>query len=215
VDGVLETTPKVFVRSLARGSYLSRSDVDTGRRVAVLGSAVAVALFGERDPVGTQITIAGVRFRVVGVFAPLGQSLGVNRDQEVHIPITTAQRVFETDRVDGMAVKAPDRATLTRSSKRIVAMLRQRHPTVSSARSPRRSSAYPAYPPCSGSGRHRWDQYSSVGVSNIILVSVGTDQEIGLEGGRARPRDIRRQFLFERFLTTIEAGSGSCPAPPR
>src|SRR5689334_11216388 len=74
VAGVLDTTPKVFVRDLALGSYLTRSDVDTGRRVAVLGASVAVALFGERDPVGAQITIAGVRFRVVGVFASLGQS---------------------------------------------------------------------------------------------------------------------------------------------
>ena len=106
-SGVLDTTPKVFVRPLARGSYLSRSDVDTGRRVAVLGSAVADELFGERDPIGAQITIAGVRFRVVGVFAPLGQSLGVDRDNEVHIPITTAQRLFDTDRVDGDGGQGP------------------------------------------------------------------------------------------------------------
>jgi len=86
VNGVLETTPKVFVRSLARGVYLSRSDVDTGRRVAVLGSAVATALFGDRDPVGSQVTIAGVRFRVVGVFEPLGQSLGVTATRKSTSP---------------------------------------------------------------------------------------------------------------------------------
>src|SRR2546429_3420087 len=34
VLGVLETTPQVFVRSMARGTYLSRSDVDTQRRGA-------------------------------------------------------------------------------------------------------------------------------------------------------------------------------------
>src|SRR5262249_10873895 len=68
INGVLETTPQVFVRSLAHGRYLSRSDVETSRRVAVLGSGVATALFPDRDPVGTQVSIAGVRFRVVGVF---------------------------------------------------------------------------------------------------------------------------------------------------
>jgi putative ABC transport system permease protein len=72
VLGVLDTTPHVFVRDLGRGSYLTRSDVDTARRVAVLGSAVARELYGDRDPVGQQLTIAGVRFRVVGVFAPVG-----------------------------------------------------------------------------------------------------------------------------------------------
>ncbi|HET6211546.1 MAG TPA: ABC transporter permease, partial [Micromonosporaceae bacterium] len=48
VLGVLETTPQVFIRRVARGSYLSRSDVDTARRVAVLGSSVARTLFGDR-----------------------------------------------------------------------------------------------------------------------------------------------------------------------
>src|SRR5690242_10707870 len=94
VLGVTESTPKVFVRRLARGAYLTRADVDTNRRVAVLGASVAKALFGDRDAIGQQVTIAGVRFRVVGVFAPLGQSLGVDRDNEVHIPITAAHRLF-------------------------------------------------------------------------------------------------------------------------
>ncbi|HET8657808.1 MAG TPA: ABC transporter permease, partial [Micromonosporaceae bacterium] len=50
VLGVMETTPQVFVRSISRGSYLSRSDVDTSRRVVVLGADVGRSLFGDRDP---------------------------------------------------------------------------------------------------------------------------------------------------------------------
>ena len=111
--GVLETTPTVFTRQLALGSYLSRSDVDTARRVAVLGWGVAQRLFGDRDPVGLQMDVAGVRFRVVGVFAKLGQSLGVDRDQEVHIPLTAAQRLLGTERVDALAIKAPDGARIS------------------------------------------------------------------------------------------------------
>src|SRR5690554_3395339 len=83
VLGTLDTSLEVFPRELSRGSYLSRSDVDTARRVVVLGSTVAEQLFPDRDPVGRQVTIAGVRFRVVGVFAPAGASLGVNRDDQV------------------------------------------------------------------------------------------------------------------------------------
>ena len=59
VLGVLETTPTVFTRALAQGTYVSRSDVDTGRRVAVLGYGVAQKLFGDRDPVGLQMDVAG------------------------------------------------------------------------------------------------------------------------------------------------------------
>ena len=214
VNGVLETTPKVFIRSLARGTYLSRSDVDTGRRVAVLGAGVASTLFGERDPVGSQVTIAGVRFRVVGVFEPLGQSLGVDRDQEVHIPITTAQRVFETDRIDAMAVKAPDRATLDSLGTKVVALLDKRHPDSEFSAVTQQQilgvlgdilgiltgvlAAIAGISLLVG----------GVGVSNIMLVSVRErTKEIGLRKAvGARPRDIGLQFLFEAVLLTTIGG---------
>jgi putative ABC transport system permease protein len=214
VNGVLETTPKVFIRSLARGTYLSRSDVDTGRRVAVLGAGVASTLFGERDPVGSQITIAGVRFRVIGVFEPLGQSLGVDRDQEVHIPITTAQRVFETDRIDAMAVKAPDRATLDSLRTKVVALLDKRHPDSEFSAVTQQQilgvlgdilgiltgvlAAIAGISLLVG----------GVGVSNIMLVSVRErTKEIGLRKAvGARPRDIGLQFLLEAVLLTTIGG---------
>jgi putative ABC transport system permease protein len=214
VVGVLETTPKVFVRSLARGSYLTRSDVETGRRVAVLGSSVAVSLFGERDPVGAQVTIAGVRFRVVGVFAPLGQSLGVDRDDEVHIPITTAQRLFDTSRVDAMAVKAPDRAALDALGRDIVDLLNERHPESEFSVVTQEQilgvlgdilgiltgvlAAIAGISLLVG----------GVGVSNIMLVSVRErTKEIGLRKAvGARPRDIGLQFLFEAVLLTTIGG---------
>ncbi len=214
VSGVLDTTPKVFVRSLARGTYLSRSDVDTGRRVAVLGSAVADGLFPQRDPVGAQITLAGVRFRVIGVFAPLGQSLGVNRDEEVHIPITTAQRVFDTTRIDGMAVKAPDRDSLDELGKKIIAVLHQRHPdTEFSAVTQEQilgvlgdilgilTGVLAAIAGISL-------LVGGVGVSNIMLVSVRErTREIGLRKAvGARPRDIAVQFLLEAILLTTVGG---------
>ncbi len=215
VVGVLETTPRVFVRSLARGTYLSRSDVETGRRVAVLGAGVATALFGEREAVGAQVTIAGVRFRVVGVFAPLGQSLGVDRDDEVHIPITTAQRVFDTDRVDAMAVKAPNRDALGQLGDKIVKLLRDRHPdTEFSAVTQDQilgvlgdilgilTGVLAAIAGISL-------LVGGVGVSNIMLVSVRErTREIGLRKAvGARPRDIAVQFLLEAVLLTTIGGA--------
>src|SRR3954471_15927994 len=128
MQGVLETTPSVFVRKLDRGSYLTRSDVNTARRVAVLGAGVAGQLFGERDPIGRQVTIGGVRFRVIGTFEPLGQSLGGDRDGEVHVPITAAQRLLGTDRVDGLAIRAPDRERIDALGADVVAALTERHP---------------------------------------------------------------------------------------
>jgi putative ABC transport system permease protein len=214
VAGVLETTPRVFVRELARGAYLTRSDVDTGRRVAVLGASVADTLFGERDPVGAQITIAGVRFRVIGVFEPLGQSLGVDRDNEVHIPITTAQRVFDTSRIDAMAVKAPDRTSLEDLSRRIVDTLHERHPE-SEFSAVTQEQILGVLGDILGILTGVLAAIAGisllvggVGVSNIMLVSVRErTKEIGLRKAvGARPRDIGLQFLLEAVLLTVIGG---------
>ena len=50
-------------------------------------------LFGDVDPLGRQVSIAGVRFRVIGVFDEVGSTFGVNRDEEIHVPVTAAQRL--------------------------------------------------------------------------------------------------------------------------
>lgn len=214
VLGVLDTTPHVFVRDLGRGGYLTRSDVDTARRVAVLGSAVAEGLFGDREPVGQQITIAGVRFRVVGVFAPVGQGLGVDRDDQIHIPVTTAHRLLGTARIDAMAVRAPDRATIDVLGERIVAELAARHPET-------RFSAVTQEEIIGTLGEIlgvlTWVLAAiagisllvgGVGVSNIMLVSVRERfREIGLRKAvGARPRDIGLQFLLEAVVLTSLGG---------
>jgi putative ABC transport system permease protein len=214
LQGVLETTPQVFVRDIGRGSYLTSSDVATARRVAVLGSSVAHTLFGDRDPVGQQLSIAGVRFRIVGVFAPLGQSLGVDRDDEVHIPVTAAHRLYGTNRVDGIAIKAPDRERISELGDRIVAELSRRHPDSEFSAVTQQQilgvlgdilgvltgvlAAIAGISLLVG----------GVGVSNIMLVSVRErTREIGLRKAvGARPRDISVQFLLEAVLLTSLGG---------
>ncbi len=214
INGVMETTPKVFLRDIKSGSYFTRTDVDTGRRVAVLGAKVARELFGERDAVGQQVTVAGVRFRVVGVFEPLGQSLGIDRDNEVHMPITTAQRLFGTGRVDAFAVKAPDRETIAALGDELIAELSRRHPdTEFSAVTQEQilgvlgdilgilTTVLAAIAGISL-------LVGGVGVSNIMLVSVRErTREIGLRKAvGARPRDIGIQFLLEAVLLTTVGG---------
>jgi putative ABC transport system permease protein len=214
VLGVLENTPNVFTRQLSLGSYLTRSDVDTARRVAVLGYGVAQRLFGDRDPVGLQMDVAGVRFRVIGVFAKLGQSLGVDRDDEVHIPLTAAQRLIGTSRVDGLAIKAPDPATVDQLGGQIVAELTHRHPgTEFSAVTQEQilgvlgeilgvlTGVLAAIAGISL-------LVGGVGVSNIMLVSVRErTREIGLRKAMgARQRDILLQFLIEAVLLCVVGG---------
>jgi len=214
VSGMTETVPLVFDRPIARGTYLRRSDVDTRRRVAVLGASTARTLFGDRDPLGRQVTVAGVRFRVVGVLKSVGSAFGVDRDADVHIPITAAQRLFGTQRVDALAVKAPTVRGIDALGRRITVALSDRHPD-------EKFSAVTQTQILGAVGRILGLLtlvlaaiaaisllVGGVGVSNIMLVSVRErTREIGLRKAvGARQRDILLQFLIEAVVLTSVGG---------
>ncbi len=214
VQGTTETVPLVFDRPIARGSYLRRSDIDTRRRVAVLGSETARRLFGDRDPLGRQLVLAGVRFRVIGVFTSVGSAFGVDRDQDVHIPITAAQRLLDTQRVDGVAVKAPSTRGIESLGDRITLALTERYPG-------ERFSSVTQSQILGAVGRILRLLtlvlaaiagisllVGGVGVSNIMLVSVRErTREIGLRKAvGARQRDILMQFLIEAVVLTSVGG---------
>jgi putative ABC transport system permease protein len=214
VSGTNPAVPEVFVRPLARGSYLRDSDVDTRRRVAVIGSGVADALFDGADPLGRPLSVGGVRFRVIGVFAQVGSSLGADRDDEVHIPVTAAQRLFGDTRIDAFALKAPSTDDIEQTRRAALAVLAERYPD-------EEFSAVTQDQVLGTVGRILGLLTTvlaaiaaisllvgGVGVSNIMLVSVRErTREIGLRKAvGARTRDITLQFLLEAVLLTTLGG---------
>lgn len=76
---------------MKRGRYLNERDVAEKRKVAVIGSAVREALFGERDAVGQRIEIRGLSYVVVGEFTDAG---GEGELRKIYIPISTTQAVY-------------------------------------------------------------------------------------------------------------------------
>ena len=214
VNGTNPAVPEVFVRPIARGSYLRDSDVDTRRRVAVVGSSLARTLFDGADPMGRTVAVAGVRFRVIGVFAQVGSTLGASRDDEVHIPITAAQRLFGDTRVDAFALKAPSSDEVEQTRQTALSVLQERYPDEEFSAVTQEQilgtvgrilgllttvlAAIAAISLLVG----------GVGVSNIMLVSVRErTREIGLRKAvGARTRDITLQFLLEAVLLTTVGG---------
>ncbi|MFC0865247.1 ABC transporter permease [Sphaerimonospora cavernae] len=215
ITGTDEYMPGIFERPLHRGRNLSGTDVDTRRRVAVLGAEVARKLFGDVDPVGRQVAIAGVRFRVVGVYETVGSTFGVARDQEVHVPVTTAQRLIGLDRINGVAVGAsgPDEIEPLRG--RVVAALEARYPDEKFS-AVTQTQLLGAIGTVLGMLTGVLAAIAGisllvggVGVSNIMLVGVRErTKEIGLRKALgARQRDILGQFLIEAVLLTTIGGT--------
>ena len=60
-------------------------------KVAVIGQKVKLDLFKEKNPIGEQITVTNINFKVVGVFTDPG---GEREESRVFLPLSTAQQVF-------------------------------------------------------------------------------------------------------------------------
>jgi putative ABC transport system permease protein len=94
VTGAIPNFPQVRNWPVARGSFLRQSDLDLMRRVVTIGKSIETAIFEGSDPVGRQLSIAGERFQVIGVMESKGQLFDIDMDNQVFIPLTTAQRIF-------------------------------------------------------------------------------------------------------------------------
>jgi putative ABC transport system permease protein len=87
--------------SVIAGRYINANDLKYNVKVAVIGQKVKLDLFKEKNPIGEQITVANINFKVVGVFTDPG---GEREESRVFVPLSTAQQVFGLgDKISYMA----------------------------------------------------------------------------------------------------------------
>jgi putative ABC transport system permease protein len=75
--------------TVAHGRMFTNNENDASARVAVLGSETATDLFGPLDPVGRNIKISNITFKVVGLLASKGSSGFGSEDSLILIPLNT------------------------------------------------------------------------------------------------------------------------------
>jgi putative ABC transport system permease protein len=89
--------PEAFRMKVKSGRFLPADNPTAPRAFAVLGSKLRHELFGDHSPLGKRITIAGNRFRVIGVMESKGTVLGFDLDDTVYIPAARALSLFNND----------------------------------------------------------------------------------------------------------------------
>jgi putative ABC transport system permease protein len=126
--GVSTDLLKVEDTSVRDGRFFSDEEEKGMAKVAVIGSQVADELFAETDPVGKQIRIKKTPFTVIGVMTERGSSGFQNQDNQIFVPITTAQKLLlGIDYVSFGRVKIDTAEHVDKNMEYIRQVLRERH----------------------------------------------------------------------------------------
>lgn len=199
-----------------RGSFIRQEDVDSRRRVAVLGRVVVRELFGEENPLGQAIRIADGRFRVVGVMEQKGTSLGFDLDDLVFIPVTAAQDLFAQDALTQILTAARSKADTSAAIEEIDEILARRRGGDRSYTIQSQDDLLKTFGTLTTVMTLMLLAIASVslvvggiGIMNIMLVSVRErTREIGVRRAVGATRaDILWQFLIESVVIATVGGA--------
>ncbi|HEY3415363.1 MAG TPA: ABC transporter permease [Armatimonadota bacterium] len=209
------------------GRFLTEDDVSGRLKVAVIGVSVILNLFGTTNvnPIGMEIQLNQVQFRVVGVLTPKGSgAFGQDQDNIVIIPVSTAlRRLFNRTYINTIYVEAvsPDPAQINLVSDEISSLLRRRHHLLPpfpdnddfSVRS--QSALLQTSETVTGTLTALLAGIAvvslivgGIGIMNIMIVSVTErTREIGIRKAvGATGRDILVQFLTESLVVSVLGG---------
>ncbi|WP_314826116.1 ABC transporter permease [Selenomonas noxia] len=128
VEGVTPELMQIRALKVENGSFISASDMNKRSRVAVIGPTVAANLFGAENPVGQNIRINNQPFKVIGITASKGQSIGQDQDDVIYIPLTTAQeRMLAITHIHSVNIQVSSPEKMDQVQAEIENLLRQRH----------------------------------------------------------------------------------------
>ncbi len=224
IAGVTAPYEQVRNVTLLDGTFIDDQSELGRASVAVIGVDVADTLFGHRDGlIGETIRINGQPFRIIGVLTPQGGSSFGSADNQVIVPLSTAQaRLLRSTRdpqaVDVVYVQATDYQSVPLASDEISQILRTRHRTAVGADDFTvftQESILSTVQSVTGVLTIFLGGIAAIsllvggiGIMNIMLVSVTErTREIGLRKALgARRRDILFQFLVESSMLSLIGG---------
>ncbi len=123
------TSNLLAVRHMAMsvGRFLPPGDLRESAPVCVLGDELRRQLFGNAPAVGQWVRLGDRRFRVIGVLAPQGESMGMRTDELAIVPIAAAHQLFNTSGVFRVLIEAKSRESIASAQRDAERILFQRH----------------------------------------------------------------------------------------
>ncbi|MCF7832866.1 MAG: ABC transporter permease [Candidatus Marinimicrobia bacterium] len=203
------------------GRMISQIDEENASHVVILGSEAADILFQNINPIGENIKIDGVKYRVIGVAEERGQRFGNSMDNRAYMPLTTYFKyygqanftslnycfsILDQDQFEEGMQEVINELRLIRGDKigednsfeawtnaSLIDQFNQMTAAIRIAAAIIASIALLA---------------SGIGIMNIMLVTVSErTREIGVRKSLgAKRRDVLFQFMFEAMILTEIGG---------
>lgn len=210
---------EVFENPIEDGRFFTEDEMLHKVNVCVLGAEVSESLFPRIDPIGKEIYINGIKFKVIGTLEKKGRIFGQTQDKVVGIPFHTLKKLYPQAEDVFIAVKPKSPELLDKAIEEIEELLRRRRgvpfmkpnnfavftqDTIANLYRQLTTGTYTAMIVIASIALF----VGGIGVMNIMLVSVRERiREIGIRKAiGARNRDIMLQFLWESSILTGVGG---------
>ncbi len=112
---------------MAEGRFLPDIESDKSLPVCVIGQTIKREIFAKQKALGQWMRINDRRFRVIGVLASEGESIGVDFDEIVVIPVASAQALFNTESLFRILVEAKSKSAMYKAVGDIGKIIEIRH----------------------------------------------------------------------------------------
>ena len=202
------------------GRYFNHSEERGVAKVCLLGSSVVENLFPTGYPIGRKITIQGQSFEVIGILATKGQTGWQNPDDQIIVPLSTAQRrLFGVDFLGQVTIKVADEKRMDEAFYEIERVLRREHrlreeqdndftirnqaDIIATFQETQQTFTFLLAGIAAVSLL-----VGGIGIMNIMIISVTErTREIGVRKAvGARKRDVMAQFLIESIVLSVTGG---------
>jgi putative ABC transport system permease protein len=221
IQGVSTNFQEIRDWPLASGDWFTDKDMIARAKVAILGQTVVKQLFPNEDPIGQQIRIRNVPFKVIGVLTAKGQSaMGSDQDDIIFAPATTVlDRLTGGRYINYIQASAISTDDINAAQQQLTTIMREAHHlspgedndfTVRNqaeiTQAATETSKILTILLASVAGVSLI--VGGIGIMNIMLVSVTErTREIGIRlSVGARTTDVMIQFLTEAIVLSLAGG---------
>ncbi len=113
--------------NLSKGQFLPKTNSDHARSVCVIGQTIKNELFAQQQALGQWLRINDRRYRVIGILSSEGQSIGVDFDDMVIIPVVEAQTLFNTHSLFRIIIETKSEKAMLQAVDEIRDIIKSRH----------------------------------------------------------------------------------------